>query len=101
MIRSEELFSALRSRIPKLLPKGASVDIRGLGLMIGIEFSGVPAGFASQIASEARDKHDMLLLTTSIYETLRLIPPLNVTKEETADAIERIIKSVEGAVRKI
>jgi 4-aminobutyrate aminotransferase len=69
--------------------------------MIGMEFSGVPAGFAGQIANEARDKHDMLLLTTSIYETLRLIPPLNVTKEETADAIERIIKSVEGAVNKI
>jgi 4-aminobutyrate aminotransferase len=99
--RSEEIFSALRSRIPKLLPKGASVDIRGLGLMIGIEFSGVPAGFAGKIANEARDKHDMLLLTTSIYETLRLIPPLNVTKEETADALERIIKSIEGAVSQI
>ncbi|CAO3694632.1 unnamed protein product [Umbelopsis ramanniana] len=99
--RSEELFSALRSRIPKLLPKGASVDIRGLGLMIGIEFSGVPAGFASKIANEARDNHDMLLLTTSIYETLRLIPPLNVTKEETSDAIERIMKSVEGAVKQL
>lgn len=69
--------------------------------MIGIEFSGVPAGFASKIANEARDNHDMLLLTTSIYETLRLIPPLNVTKEETSDAIERIIQSVEGAVKQL
>jgi 4-aminobutyrate aminotransferase len=39
----------------------------------------------------------MLLLTTSIYDTLRFIPPLNITKEDMAkgsqiikDAIEEI-----------
>jgi 4-aminobutyrate aminotransferase len=34
---------------------------------------------------------DMLVLTTSIYDTLRFIPPLNITKEDMAEGC-RIIK---------
>lgn len=38
---------------------------------------------------------DMLILTTSIYDTLRLIPPLNVTKEDMAKGIQIIKEAVE------
>ncbi|KAI9498395.1 pyridoxal phosphate-dependent transferase [Zychaea mexicana] len=96
--RSEQFFSAFRSRIPALLPKGVTADVRGLGLMIGIEFMGVPYGFAGKITAEAM-KLDTILMTTSIYETLRLIPPLNITKEETDLAIERVLASIEAAFK--
>ncbi|KAL1934448.1 hypothetical protein VTP01DRAFT_6630 [Rhizomucor pusillus] len=96
--RSEQFFSAFRSKLPALLPPGVTVDVRGLGLMIGIEFMGVPKGFASKVAAEAF-KMDTLLLTTSIYETLRLIPPLNITEEETDLAIQRVLASVEAAFK--
>lgn len=98
--RSEQFFTALREKIPSLLPKDIQVDIRGLGLMIGIEFLNAPKGFANAVAQEAFNL-DTIVLTTSIYETLRLIPPLNITKEETDLALERIIASVEAAAKKL
>ncbi|RCI06424.1 hypothetical protein CU098_012794 [Rhizopus stolonifer] len=98
--RSEQFFKTLREKIPALLPEGVTCDIRGKGLMIGIEFMGVPYGFASSVAAEAL-KLDTLILTTSIYETLRLIPPLNITEEETSLALERIVASVSAAVKNL
>ncbi|CAO3608392.1 unnamed protein product [Mucor hiemalis] len=98
--RSEQFFSGLKSKIPALLPEGITVDIRGKGLMIGVEFMGVPYGFANSVASEAL-KLDTILLTTSIYETLRLIPPLNITKEETDLALEKVVASVAAAVENL
>ncbi|KAI8364700.1 pyridoxal phosphate-dependent transferase [Radiomyces spectabilis] len=95
--RSEQFFSALRSRIPALLPKGVRADVRGLGLMIGVEFLGVQKGFAAQVAQEAFHR-DTLILTASIFETLRIIPPLNITDEETDLAVERIVSSIEAAL---
>ncbi|KAI9365773.1 pyridoxal phosphate-dependent transferase [Pilaira anomala] len=99
-VRSEQFFKGLKSKLPGLLPEGVTCDIRGKGLMIGIEFMGVPYGFASSVASEAL-KNDTILLTTSIYETLRLIPPLNITEEETDLALERVTASVAAAVENL
>ncbi|KAL7316199.1 hypothetical protein PS15m_005332 [Mucor circinelloides] len=99
-VRSEQFFKGLREKIPALLPEGVTVDIRGKGLMIGIEFMGVPYGFANSIAAEAL-KLDTIILTTSIYETLRLIPPLTITKEETDLALEKVVASVAAAVENL
>lgn len=98
--RSDQFFKGLRSKLPGLLPEGVTCDIRGKGLMIGIEFMGVPYGFANSVASEAL-KLDTLLLTTSIYETLRLIPPLTITEAETDLALERVVASVAAAVENL
>lgn len=63
-------------------------DVRGLGLMVGLEFNrNVTAGTASAV-SNACLKHSMLLLTTSVYETVRFIPPLTVTEQEIALGLE-------------
>ena len=75
-----------------------TVDVRGLGLMIGVEFQGVPYGFAAKVCAEAL-KLDTLLLNTSIYETIRLIPALNITKEETDLAIEKVVAAVTAALK--
>ncbi|KAG2208940.1 hypothetical protein INT47_011080 [Mucor saturninus] len=99
-VRSEQFFKGLRSKIPALLPEGVTCDIRGKGLMIGIEFMGVPKGFANNVAAEALNL-DTILLTTSIYETLRLIPPLTITEEETNLALERVVASVAAAVENL
>ncbi|KAI7896109.1 pyridoxal phosphate-dependent transferase [Mucor mucedo] len=99
-VRSEQFFKGLRSKIPALLPEGVTCDIRGKGLMIGIEFMGVPKGFANNVATEALNL-DTILLTTSIYETLRLIPPLTITEEETNLALERVVASVAAAVENL
>lgn len=98
--RSKQFFSTLREKIPALLPKGITCDIRGEGLMIGVEFMGVPYGFSGRVAAEAM-KLDTIVLTTSIYETLRLIPPLTITKEETDLALDRILTSIAAAVKNL
>ena len=37
----------------------------------------------------------MLILTTSIYDTIRFIPPLNITKEDMAKGIRIIKESIQ------
>ena len=65
-------------------------DVRGLGLMIGLEFQ--PGhNYASRLQQKCLEK-DLLVLTTSIYDTIRFIPPLNISKEDMVKGIE-IIRS--------
>jgi len=89
-MREENILSNVRARSSELFAflnklKGDStvgshiVDVRGRGLMVGVEFSG--KGMASEVAKKCVEK-GLLILTTSVYEVIRFIPPLNVTKEE-------------------
>ncbi|SMQ51299.1 unnamed protein product [Zymoseptoria tritici ST99CH_3D7] len=74
-------------------------DVRGLGLMLALECKD-GHGYASKIQAKCMEK-DLLLLTTSIHDTIRFIPPLNVSAEEMATGcriIQQAIKEVaEGA----
>ncbi|MCM8543143.1 MAG: aspartate aminotransferase family protein [Lentisphaeraceae bacterium] len=60
-------------------------EVRGLGLMIGIDVS-VPT---AEILSKALDKG--LILLTAGESTIRLLPPLNVSDSEVLEAL-KIIK---------
>ncbi|CAG8469779.1 23291_t:CDS:2 [Cetraspora pellucida] len=99
--RSSQLFSLLNSRIKPLLPPHIGLDIRGLGLMVGLEFTGVPRGFVTAVSREAFETHDMIILTTGIYETLRLIPPLTVTADEISGGVEKLSNAVEVVLKKL
>ena len=68
-------------------------DVRGLGLMLALECK-PGSGFASKIQSKCMER-DLLVLTTSIYDTLRLIPPLNISKEDMARGCATIKEVVE------
>ncbi|KAF9522847.1 acetylornithine aminotransferase [Crepidotus variabilis] len=131
--RSTELFSALNGLKydPALNPH--ILDVRGRGLMVGLEFAspaatahrfsahaasdlpdappppphsthsaqkGVkhPKGMAARVARKCIDK-GMLILTTSVYEVIRFIPPLNVTKEEMKKGTEIFAESVREVVK--
>ncbi|KAL0078583.1 pyridoxal phosphate-dependent transferase [Phycomyces blakesleeanus] len=98
--RSKQFFSGFLTNLPAALPEGATVDVRGRGLMIGIEFLGVPAGFAESVRMEAL-RLDTIVLRASIYETLRIVPPLNITKEEADLAIQRVTEAVAAATKNI
>ncbi|KAI8388757.1 pyridoxal phosphate-dependent transferase [Radiomyces spectabilis] len=97
--RSEQMFKELREKIPPLLPESIQLDIRGLGLMIGLEFRNAPTGFATRITKEAREQHHMIIITASVYETLRMIPPLIISESEVTDAINRLAESIRAAVQ--
>lgn len=98
--RGKELTDGLKE-IQKSHPEYQIVDVRGYGLMIGVEFDHhkVPYGTASKYVVNTITgfrtvsltivriiqhcvKNGMLLLSTGAFETLRFIPPLTVTKDE-------------------
>jgi len=80
--------------------------------MIGIEFAspqsvsihdpnalaGAPKNLASRVAKRCLEK-GMLILTTSVYEVVRFIPPLNISAEEMALGIEIFTQAVEEVVK--
>jgi 4-aminobutyrate aminotransferase len=77
-------------------------DVRGLGLMIGTEFTvdGHPEK-AKPLVKEiihAAEERDLLLLSCGTYDnTVRWIPPLNVTEEQ----INRGLYAFEGALKAV
>jgi 4-aminobutyrate aminotransferase len=69
-------------------------DIRGLGLMIGVEFTrdratGEPDGALPDLLMAACADAGLLVLTCGrVHEVIRWIPPLDVTAAEIAEAVE-------------
>jgi len=76
--RSEELGAYMRSELERLGPR----EIRGLGLMIGLDLD----ADCKQVVQNALDKG--VILNNTGEHTLRFIPPLVVTKEQ----IDRVVK---------
>ncbi len=66
-------------------------DVRGLGAMVGCEFSdgaGQPDTATAAAVATACQERNLLLLTCGTFDnTIRWIPPLVATREETARAL--------------
>ena len=69
-------------------------EVRGKGLMIGVETSGPIARSAVAIA---RDQHALLINATG-DSTLRLVPPLVISPEEVDEAVDRLRAALAEAV---
>jgi 4-aminobutyrate aminotransferase-like enzyme len=88
---------ALQQRFPVL------GDVRGLGLMVGAEFS-TPAGEPDKATAKAVQKHcldgGLMLLTCGTYgNVIRWIPPLIINDSHLAEALaifERALETVSG-----
>merc|ERR1711879_565964 len=97
--RGEQLMNGLRS-----MSRGAITvaDVRGLGLMVAVEFdmAVVGKGFSSAVAGEAFSR-GVLVLPTGHRETLRIIPPLTVTAAEIDELLECLELSIAAAYAKI
>ncbi|KAF9784332.1 acetylornithine aminotransferase [Thelephora terrestris] len=110
--RSHELIGSLNQLRSRADVGPYILDVRGLGLMIGVEFAspspisvydpntlaGAPKSLASRVAKRCLEK-GVLILTTSIYEVVRFIPPLNISAEEMAKGIEIFTQAVEEVVK--
>lgn len=99
--RSKQLFGFLE-KLQKSGSKAGSLiqDIRGRGLMVGVQFhdsdviakshnvaaaKGAPAQIAPRVVQECV-KRNMLLLSTSVFDVLRFIPPLTISESEMEEA---------------
>jgi len=78
--RSEDLGRYMRSELKKL----GATEVRGLGLMIGLDLD----ADCKQVVQKAREGG--ILLNNTGDHTLRLVPPLVVTKEQ----IDRVVKVI-------
>jgi len=77
-------------------------DVRGLGLMIGTEFTrdGHPDKDAAKAVQKACLAHNLLLLTCGSYENvIRWIPPLVVTAEQIDQALGVFAEALASAGR--
>ncbi|KAA9161405.1 aminotransferase class III-fold pyridoxal phosphate-dependent enzyme [Amycolatopsis acidicola] len=78
-------------------------DVRGLGLLVGSEFTtadGKPDNATAQAAQQEAARRGLLMLTCGAYmNVVRMIPPLVVTAEQVDDAL-RIWADTVSAVTK-
>jgi acetylornithine/N-succinyldiaminopimelate aminotransferase len=81
-IMGERLMTGLRD----LVDAGLATEVRGRGLMIGLETAGPIARAAM---ARARDEHGLLVNATG-DTTLRLVPPLTITAGEVDEALVRL-----------
>ena len=111
-IADEDLIANARARGAELktgLGKIAAEDdrigdIRGPGLMIGVEFidraTGAPDGTLPDRLMAASADAGLLVLTCGrLHEVIRWIPPLDVTAAEIAEAVEIFGESLAGIPR--
>ncbi|KAK1923919.1 pyridoxal phosphate-dependent transferase [Papiliotrema laurentii] len=90
--RSKQMFDILRKLQQDSATKGLIAEVRGVGLMIGVEFrqSEDPekkTKYGPRIQSKCFDK-GLLILTTSCFDTIRFVPALIVTEQEVAQAMD-------------
>jgi 4-aminobutyrate aminotransferase len=113
--RSEQIFSFLRDLKASGTKAGNLIeDIRGSGLMVGVQFANPELQRdSSNIASREAQaqpqiapkivqecvKRDMLLLSTSVFDVLRFIPPLTISEEEMTQACNIFKESLEAVAK--
>ncbi|MGM9648029.1 MAG: aspartate aminotransferase family protein [Eubacteriales bacterium] len=79
--KGELICKSVMSAAPK-----AVCGVRGKGLMLGFQVKGTPADYL-KAAAEAG-----LLILTAGSDTVRLLPPLNITDEEIAEGVQILIQ---------
>lgn len=73
------------------------VDVRGLGAMVGIEFS--DARLVTQIVAAARER-GLLLLPAGGGEVIRVLVPLTITDPELDSALDRLEQTCQAVLTK-
>lgn len=88
----------------KRIQRGCPIigDVRGLGLMVGVEFTnpdGTPGSHVSDSVKSYCLEHDLLLLQCGTYhQVIRWVPPLVVTEDQIKTALEIFEAAVAAAV---
>lgn len=78
--------------IPELQGLPGVMAVRGRGLMVGIDV----AGNAKAVRSHLLNDHKIFTGTASSPETIRLLPPLNVSQEALAYFVDSLKKVLEN-----
>jgi 4-aminobutyrate aminotransferase len=80
-------------------------DVRGLGLMVGVEFrssDGKPDKASAKAVLHACQERGLLLLICGAWDnTIRWIPPLVVTEAQIDEAVDIFAAALDKAVVKV
>lgn len=82
----------LQSQYPNMIR-----DVRGLGLMVGVELQ---ESLSSKALSQACFRNGMILLPASVFPTVRFIPPLTICRDEIdmgLNIFEESLKEVDAS----
>jgi 4-aminobutyrate aminotransferase-like enzyme len=101
-VRTEAMGVKLRERLAERLSRLAGVvEVRGLGLLIGIEL-GVPgprgAGAAVRVAAAALRRGLLVLPAGERGEVVELTPPVTLTDEQMDHAVEVLVSATREAL---
>jgi acetylornithine/succinyldiaminopimelate/putrescine aminotransferase len=86
--RAARLGAALRERLAALVGRGGLRAVRGLGMLLGLEFA--EAAACARLAARARERGLILNWTLHRDTVVRLAPPLVLRDDELARAIDAI-----------
>lgn len=88
---AKEMGNMLINEIKSLSKQHTSIiEVRGLGLLLGIEVAD-----ASPFVSQLRDKNILVLSAGS--NVIRILPPLNVSKGEAEEFLEKLTEVFQSA----
>jgi 4-aminobutyrate aminotransferase len=115
--RSKQIFSFLYDLKASGTKAGNLIEqVRGSGLMVGVQFanSKLQRDSSNTASREAKAqpqiapkvvqecvKRDMLLLSTSVFDVLRFIPPLTISEEEMNQACSIFKESLEAVAEEL
>ncbi len=86
MGNARRMGDRFRAGLETLVADGLATEVRGRGLMIGVETS---APIARRAMAIARDDHALLVNATG-DSTLRIVPPLTISAAEVDEAVDRL-----------
>lgn len=101
--RSKQLLDAL-AKIRQTKAGSLIETVRGQGLMIGVQFKQYDGESSPQLAPKVVSqciKRKMLLLSTSVFDCLRFIPPLNISQEDMEKACKIFEESLNAVAQEI
>jgi acetylornithine/N-succinyldiaminopimelate aminotransferase len=91
--RAAALGADLRRRLGALAGRGGLSEVRGVGMLVGLEF--VDAGACARFARRAWEQRLILNWTLHRDTVVRLSPPLVLTDDEAAEAVARITTALD------
>lgn len=86
-------FEALRKKYPEAIS-----EVRGSGLILGVQLSDAYVSKASDVLAAARERG--LLIITAGEGCLRFVPPLVITEKEVASGLEILEKAMDAVFSK-
>jgi 4-aminobutyrate aminotransferase len=102
VIEDDDLVSHARAMGQRLVARlhertadtGAVREIRGRGLLVGVDLAGSAAEAVSRVTDRVRELGVLVGTTGPTYDVLKIRPPLAITHaqiDEVADAVARAI----------